>query len=102
MKDNNIVDLKVKLNQMFILGLGGGYYKKLLSQGLGGIIFFSDDIKSSKQFTDLICELKSKCSIPMFYSIDQEGGRVERTEHIHNGKKYLSAKYAFEKGVGAS
>ena len=31
---------------------------------------------------------------------DQEGGRVERTENIHNGKKYLSAKFAFKKGLG--
>lgn len=36
--------------------------------------------------------------ITPFLSIDQEGGRVERTENIHNGKKYLSAKFAFEKG----
>ena len=44
-------------------------------------------------------EIKSLALITPFLSIDQEGGRVERTENIHNGKKYLSAKYAYEKGL---
>ncbi len=33
-----------------------------------------------------------------FLSIDQEGGRVERTENIWGGKRYLSPKFAYEKG----
>ncbi len=91
-------ELKEKLYQMFILGLSGGEYKSALQKGLGGIIFFKDDIKSASQFRSLIKELKSYAKIPPFMSIDQEGGRVERTENIHNGKKYLSAKFAAEKG----
>ena len=95
-----MAELKKQLYQMFILGLEGGGYKKALSKGLGGVIFFTKDIKSSFQFINLINEIKSKNtnSYPLFLSIDQEGGRVERTENIHGGKKYLSAKYAFEKG----
>ncbi len=93
------MDLKTKLYQMFILGLSGGGYKRALQNGLGGIIFFSDDIKSVEGIKSLISELKSYSLISPFMSIDQEGGRVERTENIHNGKKYLSAKYAFEKGL---
>ena len=92
------VDLKTKLYQMFILGLEGGMYEKALSCGLGGVIFFTKDIQNVKQFKDLIKKIKSKSIIYPFLSIDQEGGRVERTENIHGGKKYLSAKYAFEKG----
>lgn len=90
--------LKEKLNQMFILGIEGGYYKELLKEGLGGIIFFTKDIQSEEQFKSLIQDIKSISKVPPFLSIDQEGGRVERTENIHNGKKYLSAKFAFEKG----
>ena len=92
------MDLKTKLYQMFILGTDGGGYEKALANGLGGIIFFTKDIKSSDEFRKLISDIKSKALIPPFLSIDQEGGRVERTENIHNGKKYLSAKFAFEKG----
>lgn len=92
------VTLKEKLYQMFILGTDGGYYKELLKDGLGGIIFFSKDIQTKTQFKSLIDDIKLISKIPPFLSIDQEGGRVERTENIHNGKKYLSAKFAFEKG----
>lgn len=84
---------------MFILGCDGGGYEKALKEGLGGIIFFTKDIQSTEQFKNLIEDIKSKSLIPPFLSIDQEGGRVERTENIHGGKKYLSAKFAFEKGI---
>ena len=94
-----MAELKEKLYQMFILGLDGGGYKQALHQGLGGVIFFTKDIQSQNQFKNLISEIKSESKIVPFLSIDQEGGRVERTENIHNGKKYLSAKYAFEKGL---
>ena len=90
--------MKKKLYQMFILGTDGGAYKKALSEGLGGVIFFTKDIQSTEQFRKLVKKCKDLASIPPFLSIDQEGGRVERTENIHNGKKYLSAKFAFEKG----
>lgn len=93
-----MTDLKEKLNQMFILGTEGEYYKQLLKEGLGGIIFFTKDIHSPEQFKNLVKDIKSISKIPPFLSIDQEGGRVERTENIHHGKKYLSAKFAYENG----
>lgn len=93
------MNLKQKLYQMFILGTDGCGYKEALQNGLGGIIFFTHDIKTPEQFKALIQECKKYAVIPPFLSIDQEGGRVERTENIHGGKKYLSAKYAYEKGL---
>lgn len=92
------MDLRTKLYQMFILGVEGGNLEKALSEGLGGVIFFTKDIKNQSQFKNLVSGLRAVAKIPPFLSIDQEGGRVERTENIHNGKKYLSAKFAFEKG----
>ena len=92
-----MTDLKEKLYQMFILGVGEKT-KQALESGLGGVIFFTKDIQTPEQFKKLIFELKSCAKISPFFSIDQEGGRVERTENIHNGKKYLSAKFAAEKG----
>lgn len=92
-----MTELKEKLYQMFILGTGE-YCDYALQQGLGGVIFFTKDIQSASQFKNLTEHLKSVAKIPPFLSIDQEGGRVERTENIHSGKKYLSAKFAFEKG----
>ena len=89
---------KEKLYQMFILGLDGGGYEEALKKGLGGIIFFTKDIQTPSQLKALTAHLKEISKLPPFLSIDEEGGRVERTENIHGGKKYLSAKFAFEKG----
>lgn len=83
---------------MFILGTSGDGYEKALKDGLGGVIFFTPDILAAEQFKNLTQKCKELALIPPFLSIDQEGGRVERTGNIHNGKKYLSAKFAYEKG----
>src|SRR5574344_302069 len=96
---------KKMLCQMFVIGLDGDELNEnknlvtALSQGLGGVIFFTQNIKSAKRFKKLIAEIKANAFIPPFLAIDQEGGRVERTENIHNGKKYLSAKFAYQKGL---
>lgn len=89
--------LKNKIYQMFILGMDGeNLYDspnlvRSLNENLGGAIFFTQNIKTTEQFKDLIKNIKKEASFPPFLSIDQEGGRVERTENIFNGKKYLSA-----------
>ncbi len=72
------------------------------TEGFGGKIYFTKDI-----------HLGFKAHGAPFLSIDQEGGRVERTENIHggrgkwegvpkkfpeDGKRYLSAKFAYECG----
>ena len=79
----------------FILGTGE-YLDKALEKGLGGVIFFTRDIESKKQFCTLIQGIKQKSGRKLFLSIDQEGGRVERTEKIH--ERYLSPRFAYEKG----
>ncbi len=103
--DKENLTLKQKIMQMFICGFTDDNYRtnkylfEMLQNGLGGIIFFSHNIKSDIQFKRLIEDLNKDSAIPLFLSIDQEGGRVERTEKIHAGKKYLSAKYAYEMGL---
>lgn len=81
--------------QMFILGTGEAL-DEALSKGLGGVIFFTRDIQTVEQFKNLIAEIKSKAEVAPFLSIDQEGGRVERTENLH--PRYLSPRIAFQKG----
>ncbi len=94
-----MVEIREKVYQMFILGTEGNGYKKALSDGLGGIIFFTKDIISSEQILKFNNECRKLAKISPFLAIDQEGGRVERTENIHGGKKYLSARYAFQNGI---
>lgn len=91
--------MREKIYQMFILGTDGNGYKEALKKGLGGIIFFTHDIQNTEQFKQMTQECCAISKIHPFLSIDQEGGRVERTENIHKGKKYLSAKFAYQKGI---
>ncbi|MBQ9246564.1 beta-N-acetylhexosaminidase [bacterium] len=103
--DINNLSLKQKIMQMFITGFNGKnfasneYFSEMLHQGLGGVIFFTHNIETEKQFRELIENISYNAKLPLFLSIDQEGGRVERTEKIHNGKKYLSAKPAYNMGL---
>lgn len=96
-------NLKEMLNQMFILGYDGEnppkVLLKLLSEGLGGVILFTQNIKTIEQTKSAINEVKSFSKIKPFVSIDEEGGRVERTENIFDGKRFLSAKFSAEKGL---
>jgi len=80
--------------QKFILGCEN--LDEALKKGLGGVIFFTKDIESESQIKNKIQEIKNQALIPPFLSLDQEGGRVERTERIY--PKRLSAKFAYEKG----
>ena len=89
-----IVSMEKYVYQMFILGVQN--VEKALTKGLGGVIFFSKDILSEKSLKEKIAEIKLNSIYPPFISIDQEGGRVERTENIR--PKRLSARYAYEKG----
>ena len=108
MKIQEIIEtltLEEKLTQMFIVGYKGDKpfnsqnFEYLINKKLGGVIFFSQNILSEEQIKNTVDEINKKAQIPLFMSIDQEGGRVERTENIHNGKKYLSAKHIKEKGI---
>lgn len=97
--------LRQKIQQMFILGYDGPNpaeernfdFINALKDGLGGVIFFTQNIINEKQFKNSIKYINENSLIKPFLSIDQEGGRVERTLNIHNGEKYLSARYAAQK-----
>ena len=87
--------MKRLIYQKFILGTGD--LDSALAEGLGGVILFTKDIKSESQLKTLIKYIKEKALVAPFISIDQEGGRVERTENIR--PKRLSAKQAYEQGM---
>ena len=87
--------MKNLIYKKFIIGTGE-YLDYALENHLGGVIFFTKDIPSKEQFINLVHDIKKKAKEPLFLSIDQEGGRVERTENIH--VRYLSQKFAYEKG----
>lgn len=94
-----MTNIREKLYQMFILGLDGENLSdnpnliNALHEGLGGVIFFTQNIKTTEQFKNLVKDIKDEAFVAPFLSIDQEGGKVERTENIFGGKKFLSAKF---------
>ena len=102
---DNAMNLKNKFYQMFMLAPQGDNFsdevnlKLALKNGLGGVIFFTKNIISIEQTKTLVDRIKNTALITPFIGIDQEGGRVERTENIFNGKKFLSAKYQAQNGI---
>lgn len=89
----NGLSLKEKISQMFIMGFEGteptDNILQAVKSGLGGVIFFANNIISAEQFRILINTLQDNAEIPLFTSIDQEGGLVERTINIENKIDYL-------------
>ena len=71
---------------MFVSGFEGtslnSQTEKLISeQGIGGLILFERNFENPKQLKTLIEDLQSLTapnSLPLFISVDQEGGRVTR------------------------
>lgn len=99
------MELRNKVYQMFMIapqGLElqrGGNLEVALKNGLGGVIFFTKNISDKSQIKLLIEDVKRVALVPPFLGIDQEGGRVERTENLFGGKKFLSARFQAEGGL---
>ena len=104
MYDKNMIN---KILQMFILGVNGENVAEnpniqyCLRNNLGGIIFFTQNIVTESGFKNFVKDLKNLSGSRLFLSIDQEGGRVERTENLYGGKKYKSAAVIFSEGEEA-
>lgn len=98
--------LKQKIHQMFILGYEGDDlytfqnqgFIRALENGLGGVIFFTENIKDRTSFLNTVSQIKKHSFIEPFLSIDQEGGRVERTLNLYGGSHYLCARESAKKG----
>lgn len=84
--------LLAQINSMFILGYKGENpskeLEKLAKEGLGGVIFFAENIVDRDGFKSTIKYLKS-LQPSLITSIDQEGGRVERTKNLPDKIEYI-------------
>ncbi|MCY6482953.1 beta-N-acetylhexosaminidase [Clostridium aestuarii] len=88
-KLNDIIDnlsLEEKLGQMIIVGFNGyeinsGLRQLVEDYKIGGVILFKRNIQNSKQLLNLNNSIKyinSKNKIPLFITVDEEGGRITR------------------------
>lgn len=92
--------LDIKIGQMILIGVPGTTVDKLTLNEIrdgkaGSIIFFEKNIPakdSYTQFKKLAWTYQSVAPIPIFISIDQEGGRVNR----------LKEKYGFPRSITAA
>lgn len=84
--------LREQINSIFILGYKGVIppetLKELVLDGLGGVIFFAENIKERNAFKNTVADLKA-FQPELITSIDQEGGRVERTKNLPDAIKYI-------------
>jgi beta-N-acetylhexosaminidase len=84
--------LSAQINSMFILGYKDENPSKelenLVQQNLGGIIFFAENITNRENFKQIVSHLKS-LQDNIITSIDQEGGRVERTKNLPDKIEYI-------------
>ena len=76
--------LEEKVGQMFIMGFWGtqpDYYitKMIQERNIGGVILFKYNVKDKEQLIKLTSDLQTLSKkVPLFISIDQEGGVVSR------------------------
>lgn len=98
----NEMTLDEKIGQMVLSGFNGTDFNDELNTlindlKVGGIILFSRNIENSKQLKKLNLDIEeANKNIPIFISIDEEGGRVNRLSK--NIKKFESAKSIGDKG----
>lgn len=77
--------LKEKVGQLFVCGFPGhepteGIRQLIRDYGLGGIVFFRRNLSDAAKVKRLTAALQAEASVPLFISIDQEGGMVVRLE----------------------
>lgn len=81
----NNLSLEEKIGQMCMVGINSNninvLYKLIKENKIGGVILYKKNYSSYEEMLDVIKKLKianSDNKIPLFISIDQEGGRVNR------------------------
>jgi beta-N-acetylhexosaminidase len=81
------MSMKEKIGQMIMIGIDGytldDQYKSLIQDNrIGGVIILGENVKDANQLVKLNNEIKkvnsSKSDIPIFISVDEEGGIVSR------------------------
>lgn len=98
----NEMTLDEKIGQMVLSGFNGTNFNNELDTlindlKVGGVILFSRNIEDSKQLKKLNLDIEeANKNIPVFISIDEEGGRVNRL--AKNIKRFESAKSIGDKG----
>lgn len=87
----NSMTLEEKIGQLIVVGIEGPTINEkdishIINSKVGGFIFFARNIENDNQVLELLNSLKDKNrenKIPLFLSIDEEGGRVSRLSKVY-------------------
>ena len=87
----NDLTLEEKIGQMLIVADNSTTMSDELLNNLyevkpGGFILFQDNFESYEQTIKLIDDINDTSTIPMFISVDQEGGRVQRIKSLSDSE----------------
>lgn len=61
-----------------VLKAGDTTKQKLIERPVGGLIYFSQNIQSAEQLTEMLTNTKNWSTYPLFLGVDEEGGTVSR------------------------
>lgn len=61
-----------------VIRAGDTTKEKLGQNAVGGLIYFSQNIKSGDQLTEMLANTRSWSKYPIFLAVDEEGGQVSR------------------------
>ena len=98
-KEEDFIDKKInemtldeKIGQMMIIFYRNGNMDSTLKSSLdtvkpGGFILFNENITTYENTLKLVKDIKATSKIPMFISIDQEGGSVQRLSMLSEASK---------------
>lgn len=89
LSQNDLDSLDIKIGQMVMIGIGNmteigdsNELMKTIAQGkVGGVVLFEKNINaiaSEKNLKNLISKMSAASKIPLWVSIDEEGGKVHR------------------------
>lgn len=70
---------------------GEGTQKALTDHAVGGIIYFSQNIRSEEQLREMITNSQQYSRYPLFIAVDEEGGSVTRVAEAGIGEKVDNA-----------
>jgi beta-N-acetylhexosaminidase len=114
-QNKNDQDLRNKIGQMVILGFRGtevnedSYISKVVKElNIGGVILFDYDVPSKssprniinpEQTKELIANIKKYATIPLFISVDAEGGLINRLKPKYGFISIMSPKEMGEAGA---
>jgi beta-N-acetylhexosaminidase len=102
--EGNVDSLDLKIGQMIMIGIGpkqnitadDPLISDIRNNKAGGILLFEKNISSENSFTTLknmIGNLQKHARIPLFISIDEEGGQVHRLKEKYGFVAMPSAAY---------